>query len=143
MKEEYKNLAQGLTTEEALPGKVEILNDDVFGWDILKGPELDAKKLVRKLYDQTKTDGTFEKYKADFDQEDKLTSAGADKFVKQVLDEEDIEGDDIKIGEKVVHMELCVYLELLLRYYGHIKKDNQIWFLDTETMLINIANKKI
>ncbi len=92
-KEEYKELAQNLTTEEALPGKVEVSNDDVFGWDILKGPELDAKKLIRRLYDQTKTDGTFEKYKADFD-EDKLSSAGATKFVKQVLDEEEIKGEE-------------------------------------------------
>jgi len=93
-KEEYKELAQNLTTEEALPGKVEVSNDDVFGWKILEGPELDEKKLIRRLYDQTKTDGTFEKYKVDFDEEGKLTSAGAETYVAHVLDEEKIEEKD-------------------------------------------------
>ena len=102
-KEEYKELAQNLTTEEALPGKVEVSNDDVFGWDILKGPELDAKKLIRKLYDQSKTDGTFENYKADFD-EDKLSSDGATKFVKQVLDEEEIKGEDRQEAKLVSYL---------------------------------------
>jgi len=93
-KEEYKELAQNLTTEEALPGKVEVSNDDVFGWKILEGPELDEKKIIRRLYDQTKTDGTFEKYKADFDEEGKLTSAGAETYIAHVLDEEKIEEKD-------------------------------------------------
>jgi len=99
-KEEYKELAQNLTTEEALPGKVEVSNDDVFGWNILVGIKdldtkgLNEKKLIRRLYEQTKTDGTFEKYKADFDEEGKLTSAGAETYVANVLDEEKIEEKD-------------------------------------------------
>jgi hypothetical protein len=39
-------------------------------------------------------------------------------------------------------VELCVRQEFVLRYYQHTKLDNKIWFLDTETAIINEFEKK-
>ena len=36
---------------------------------------------------------------------------------------------------------LCILQELILRYYNHIKKDDKIWFLDSDDAILNNIEK--
>jgi hypothetical protein len=50
--------------------------------------------------------------------------------------------ENVNKAEKESKNELCVRAELTLRLFQRQKKDNKIWFLDTETALINEFHKK-
>ena len=56
----------------------------------------------------------------------------------------EIENDEKYMSKitKEGSFELCVRQEFTLRYYQHTKLDNKIWFLDTETAIINEFEKK-
>jgi hypothetical protein len=100
---EFKTLTESLASGEAVIGQLEIIKDDVFGWDIGKkrqkngeivdNYQIDEKKIIRKLYDQTQSDGTLNKYEGFF-KEGILLQESAQNIIKKVLDEEEIVGDD-------------------------------------------------
>jgi hypothetical protein len=67
--------------------------------------------------------------------------SGKDKIMK-LLNE--IENDNKYISKQTKDNanELCVRQEFTLRYYNYINLDDLVWFLDTETAIINEFEKK-
>ena len=63
------------------------------------------------------------------------------KFLNQVLGEQMYNNDNT---EAILKFGLCVILEIVLRHFNDMKKDNKVWFLDPERALKNnIMNYKL
>jgi superfamily II DNA or RNA helicase len=63
--------------------------------------------------------------------------AGKSKTIKtlnEIVGEERYTSENTK---GLVQMELCCLQEFILRYFNHIKKDNKIWFLNSDIALFN------
>jgi hypothetical protein len=66
------------------------------------------------------------------------------KFLNQVLGETEEKTYNNDNTESILKNGLCVILEIILRHFNDIKKDNKVWFLDPERALKNnIVNCKM
>ena len=66
------------------------------------------------------------------------------KFLNQVLGEKEEKTYNNDNTESILKNGLCVILEIILRHFNDIKKDNKVWFLDPERALKNnIVNCKM
>jgi len=95
------------------------------------GFETNKKYMVYKIKD------TENKRSTGF----RCDQSGKDKIMKLL---NDIENDNKYISKQTKDNanELCVRQEFTLRYYNYINLDDLVWFLDTETAIINEFEKK-
>jgi hypothetical protein len=63
--------------------------------------------------------------------------SGKTKTIKMLNDVVGEEKYSIENTKMIVQMELCCLLEFIMRYFNYIKKDNKIWFLNTDIALFN------
>jgi hypothetical protein len=55
-------------------------------------------------------------------------------FFNQVLGYQEYNNENT---EPILKISLCVMLEIVLRYYNEMRKNDKVWFLDVETAIIN------